>query len=307
MSQQTLSGNNRSDLLMQEDHIQRVRGAADELEAGDMEIEPNDDGTFTVKGKYDVDLDAKTCECKDHEYRVDFCKHLMAVKLQVFVGNVEQADTTEPETDTDEPPKPDVLEPVFPDMPNRLKDFEQFVGWAQKLHENKDGTKRWTKVPTDIEGSGFASSTGPETWTDFETAKDHVSTSYNSEVGIGFVVTPDDPIIGIDLDDCRDPETGRFDKAVAEILADVDTYAEVSPSGTGVRILVEGESDFPESCNADLPGEAHIEMYTTGRYLTITGHHIDHTPAEIRNDTDTIEEFDRRTAAEDDDATLEDF
>lgn len=304
MSQRTLDGNNRSDLLVDENKLSRARGALDELESGDMTIEANDDGTFEVKGKYEVDPDAKTCECKDFEYRVDFCKHLNAVLFMLDWGEIQQAES---ESDTGRPPKPDVLEVNYPNIPSRLKDFTQWVGWEQQIHENKDGTKRWTKVPTDIEGSGFASSTNRETWTDFSTAKDVVSSTYAAEAGIGFVVTDDDPIIGIDIDDCRDPETGRFTKEVAELLSDVDTYAEVSPSGTGIRILVEGESEYPSSCNADLPGDAHIEMYVTGRYLTVTGHHIDSTPTDIREDEATIEEFDRRTAAEDDDATLEDF
>lgn len=306
MSQTTLSGNNVSDLLVDENKLQRARGALDELESGEMEIEANDDGTFEVKGKYTVDPDVPECECKDHEYREAYCKHVMGVNLQLDWGNIERQ-TADDGPDTSTPPQPDVLSPNFTAIPERLKDFTQWVGWEQQIHENKDGTKRWTKVPTDIEGSGFASSTGPETWTDFETAMDTVSSSRTSEDGIGFVVTDDDPIIGIDIDDCRDPETGRFQKEVAELLSEVDTYAEVSPSGTGIRILVEGKSAYPGSCNADLPGEAHIEMYVTGRYLTVTGHHIESTPTEIRMDTDTIEEFDRRTAEEDEEATLEDF
>ena len=289
---------------MDEKRLSRARGALDELESGEMTIEANDDGTFEVKGDYEVDPDAKTCECKDFEYRVDFCKHLNAVLFMLDWGEIQQA---EQDDESGRPPKPDVLAPNYPNIPSRLREMNHWVGWEQKLHENKDGTKRWTKVPTDIEDDGFASSTGPETWTDFETAKDVVSSTHSPEVGIGFVVTDDDPIIGIDIDDCRDPDTGRFTKEVAELLSEVDTYAEVSPSGTGIRILVEGESAFPGSCNADLPGEAHIEMYVTGRYLTVTGHHIDSTPKEIREDEATIEEFDRRTAAEDEDASLEDF
>ena len=52
------------------------------------------------------------------------------------------------------------------------------------------------------------------------------------------MVTRDDPYVGIDLDDCRNPETGEIAAWAQEIIDRFDSYTEVSPTGTGVRILI---------------------------------------------------------------------
>lgn len=278
--------------MVSDKRLKRTRSALDELESGEMSIEPNPDGTFEVKGDHTVDLEAGSCSCPDYEYRVEFCKHLMAVRLQAMWGNIDADDVR-----SARPERPDVLSPELSNIPDSLRQMDQWVCWTQKLHENKDGTQRWTKVPVSPVKSGFASSTDAATWGTFRESIGVFNDSAEV-VGVGVVISDDDDLIGIDIDDCREPKSGAMDGSVLELLKEVDTYAEVSPSGTGIRIFVRGESAFPSDCEADLPGEAHIEMYTTGRYLTVTGRTLSMTPDEVRNDTDTIAEFDERTRAE---------
>lgn len=286
--------------MVSTDRLSRTRTALDELESGEMEVKPNPDGTFDVKG-YTVDLDDGSCSCKDYEYRVNYCKHIMAARLQAIWGNIED----ESLSTNDTPPKPEVLAPQFDAVPEYLREIDQWVCWKQKLHENKDGTKRWTKVPVDVSG-GFASSTDPETWTTFEEAVGYFNTN-DEIVGIGIVVSSEhDDLIGVDVDDCRNPETGELDETTQELVESVETYGEVSPSGTGVRMFVRGESAAPDACEADLPGEAHIEKYVTGRYLTVTGHQLESLPNEVNNDEDTIERVDALTS-EAVDTTLDGF
>jgi len=91
----------------------------------------------------------------------------------------------------------------------------------------------------DAGGWGFASSTDPETWASFETALEYTETKHAD--GVGFVFTDDDPIVGVDIDDCRDPETGDVDDAALDIIGRLDSYTEVSPSGTGYHVLLTGE------------------------------------------------------------------
>ena len=43
---------------------------------------------------------------------------------------------------------------------------------------------------------------------------------------------------GIDLDDCRDPETGEIASWAQQIVDALESYTEVSPSGRGLHILV---------------------------------------------------------------------
>lgn len=58
-----------------------------------------------------------------------------------------------------------------------------------------------------VPGSGdYASATDPETWWSFDEALEYAESE--DPAGIGFVFTDEDSFVGIDLDDCRDPETG---------------------------------------------------------------------------------------------------
>lgn len=86
------------------------------------------------------------------------------------------------------------------------------------------------------------------------------------------------PIIGIDLDHCRDLETGLISEFASAIFEMVEgAYVEISPSGTGFHIL--GDGAGAQSCQtkhgifeeARFP-KASIELYSnTARFLTITG------------------------------------
>jgi len=108
-----------------------------------------------------------------------------------------------------------------------------------------------------------ASSTDLLTWSPF----DCVYGAYKAGRydGIGFVLCSGDPLTGIDLDGCRDPESGEIAPWVEEIVRFFDSYTEISPSGEGLHILVKGKA--PASLKR--PG---IETYSTDRYLTMTGH-----------------------------------
>ena len=81
-----------------------------------------------------------------------------------------------------------------------------------------------------------ASSTNPETWANYEVAvracKEH---GYG---GIGFVFSPEDDLCGVDLDLCLDPETGEIEGWAQAVIEELDSYTEISPSGTGVHVLV---------------------------------------------------------------------
>src|SRR5690606_37395450 len=101
-----------------------------------------------------------------------------------------------------------------------------------------------TKVPFQVNGI-LASSTDPRTWTTFSGAIKALKLSRGGDDaydGIGYVFSADDGLIGIDLDDCVDPETRKIAAWAKEIIELVGpTYAEVSPSGTGVKLWVRGE------------------------------------------------------------------
>ncbi|ELZ32322.1 hypothetical protein C474_07552 [Halogeometricum pallidum JCM 14848] len=130
-------------------------------------------------------------------------------------------------------------------------------------------------------GTGeFASSTDPETWGSFETALAYTDTA-NAD-GIGFVFTDDDPIVGVDLDDCRDPDSEDVANAALDIIERLDSYTEVSPSGTGYHVLITG--DLPDGRNR----RGSIELYDTARFFTVTGDHVDDTPTRVARRQDAL-------------------
>jgi putative DNA primase/helicase len=101
------------------------------------------------------------------------------------------------------------------------------------------------------------------TWGTFFEALEALETGRFS--GIGFVFCGADLFAGVDLDKCRDPETGDLiPEARAVVDAFEGAYTEVSPSGTGVHIITRGK--LPESGR-----RGWIEAYSQDRYFTVTG------------------------------------
>jgi len=190
----------------------------------------------------------------------------------------------------EQPERPTALEFGPEPVPDELREREQWVAWRYQWDSDRD---EWTKVPVDANGadatgSGFASLTDPDTWTSFDAAVSYHERDATDTDGVGFVVHDEDPVVGVDLDDCRDPETGDLEAWAAELLEDVSTYAEVSPSGTGLRLF--GLGFVPDGGNrGDVDaGAGHLEMYDSGRYLTVTGQRVDGSPDDVRQVNDEI-------------------
>jgi P4 family phage/plasmid primase-like protien len=114
-----------------------------------------------------------------------------------------------------------------------------------------------------------ASSTNPETWADFISVQDAYQSNPEKFAGIGFVFTAEDNLVGIDLDDCYDLTVGFTNAAMQQLASSIEGYMEVSPSGTGVKIFTRADH-FASHADHSIGFEA----YATGRYFTVTGHHL---------------------------------
>lgn len=168
------------------------------------------------------------------------------------------------------PSAPPVALPVSPDhIPQELRDLPQWVVWHYTWHDGK-----WTKPPYDVRVGELASTTDPSTWASFEV----VWTAYQTGEydGIGLALREANGLVGIDLDHCRDPDSGDIDAWALDIVQDIETYTEVSPSGTGLRLFTRGTLPPHGRKQGD------IEVYIGGRYLTITGCHLEGTPSPLR-------------------------
>jgi len=125
-----------------------------------------------------------------------------------------------------------------------------------------------SKVPLVATASGAvyaASSTDPKTWRSYEDAYDAWHENEWSFAGVGRVIRDTEPLVGVDLDKCLDPDTGELTPWASRLLTRLDSYAEVSPSLTGVKVWVYA----PSITRAHVkPG---LEVYPRGRYFTVTG------------------------------------
>jgi len=161
-------------------------------------------------------------------------------------------------------------------IPQDLKVIPQWVNWRERIKNGKP-----TKIPINSITKKWASVNKADTWCDFETAVSNYQT--NGSDGIGFVLTKDDPFIGLDIDKCRDPQTGKIDSSAQQIMNDIASYTEISPSGTGIRIFAKGK--LPPNGRK----RGNIEMYDSDRYLTLTGHHHPGAPELIFDRQNEIE------------------
>ena len=146
---------------------------------------------------------------------------------------------------------------MFSNIPEELRRRRQWVVW--KLEE-RDG--ELTKVPYTPGSKRRASSTDLETWRSFGEALSALESRRFD--GIGFMFSSGDPYTGIDLDGCRNPETGAIRREAQEIIESLDAYTEVSPSGKGVHIIVRGKLERNRK-------RGWIEAYSCERFFTMTG------------------------------------
>ncbi|MBI5258368.1 MAG: hypothetical protein HY855_17820 [Burkholderiales bacterium] len=167
-------------------------------------------------------------------------------------------------------------ERIRSNVPPELADASQWVCWRLVTREGK-----LTKQPMQAFGDP-AKANDPATWCDLTTALQAAERTKRL-AGVGFVFSDDDPFCGIDLDDCRNPETGEMADWAREIIAQMGTYAEVSPSGNGVKLFLRGRLAGKGRRADKLPwpgaegGE--VEVYDRGRYFVVTGERLSGTPA----------------------------
>lgn len=145
---------------------------------------------------------------------------------------------------------------LFDNIPEELRHRHQWLVW--KREKRGDAI---TKVPYIAGGVGKANTTDMMTWRTFDEAVAALQTGRYD--GLGFVFSSGDPYAGVDLDNCRNPETGELEEWAAGIVEDLDGYAEVSPSGKGVHIIIRGKAPNKR--------RGRVEAYSSERYFTMTG------------------------------------
>lgn len=158
-------------------------------------------------------------------------------------------------------------------IPHSLKCIDQWVLW--KAEPKKSGIGM-DKIPYQPNGQ-TASSTNPASWSDFYS----VLSTYQEEEGvydgIGITVQNTNGIVYLDFDHVRNAITGIIDDDVLEAIQYLESYAELSPSGTGIRIIGYGKiiDNRPSFTTKRL------QAWSGSRFLTITGQRIEQSSSEI--------------------------
>ena len=157
--------------------------------------------------------------------------------------------------------KPTMLAPIYGNIPQEMRERRQWINW--KLSKNPKPTgKPWTKIPLDPKHrtQGGIDQGDRLGRTSIRPASDTSSSPHKRARAIakGSDIILRGDHVGIDLDHCRDPQTGDNGAVGAGHHPErMDSYTEVSPSGTGIRIIGRGKlpSGQPQGCGRDVRRE----------------------------------------------------
>ncbi len=176
-----------------------------------------------------------------------------------------------------------MIEPNWRNLPEDLRER------AQWLLAGPDATGA-LKVPTTVTESGYlapGSDTNTAHWLDFDTA---ISFAQEYRYGLGYCLHPDDPFTCVDFDvknqhnAPNNPEKWttkeRFEQ-MQSIVADLDSYTELSQSGQGVHVWVRGK--IGEGLK-----RASVEVYSQWRFVACTGRAINSLPINQRQEEITM-------------------
>ena len=140
-------------------------------------------------------------------------------------------------------------------------EMTHYPSWVIWRYEERDGKP--TKMPYSPRTLMRASVTEPSHWATYAEAVSLLQSGHGSFSGLGFVLSASDPYTIIDLDDPK-TDLGAIERAGAILKAFSNTYAEISPSGNGMHIILHGS--IPSGRRRDK-----VEVYSSERYFTMTG------------------------------------
>jgi hypothetical protein len=165
-----------------------------------------------------------------------------------------------------EVPRPIPLRVCIDGIPEAIRAEARWVVWSYVLREGK-----WTKpLYVATAQAQLADSTDPTTWRPFDDALGAYEDGKCD--GIGFVLG--DGWVGFDSDHKDAPEYRHI----------LNSYSEYSPSGDGgIHTLCRGKKPGTK-CRVG----REFELYDSGRYFTVTGHHIPGTPKTVEERTAEI-------------------
>ncbi len=175
-----------------------------------------------------------------------------------------------------------MLRPRFENFPKELQRHNQWVVWKDK------------KIPYDpTRPNSKAKVNDPYSWGSFNQA----NTAYieGGWSGVGFVLTGNG-IAGVDIDNCVIEGVPKTE--ATQLLNDIGAaYIEYSPSGNGLHAFGFANQSIT-GVRGFLNGLS-VELYTQGRYLTVTGHTMKNEPLRVLSGFEELAKKIRRRPTED--------
>ncbi len=145
-----------------------------------------------------------------------------------------------------------------------LHAYKQFI--IQKLIERPDG--RLDKIPLHPQTLNDHNAYDPTIWLSAERAL-KLANTLGPRIGVGFVLTKDDPFFFLDIDDALTP-TGWNEIATRMVATFPGAAVEVSCSGKGLHILGTGSSAIPDEARKTNKALG-LELYTQKRVARLSG------------------------------------
>ena len=175
-------------------------------------------------------------------------------------------------------PSPKAQTPLLPflagGVPQYLKALPRWAPW-EAVWNAKRG--KYDKIPYSPHQPLYRLSTAqPERWGTFEKALAAYHANPTKFAGLGLVVTNLKGVVSLDYDNCV--TDGQIAPWAAEVVGELATYTEISPSGVGVRQFSLGAQD-EDWTNHDIG----IEVYggNDARFLTVSGQRVDGAPQDV--------------------------
>ena len=174
------------------------------------------------------------------------------------------------------------LDRLEENVPQRL--IEEAL-WAPYRLVHMEDRPKPAKIPVNPFTFDYASTADPKTWGTYDEARDAFLDGIEDGedfTGLGMLLTPELGVFGIDLDACRNPATADIELREMDIIRRMDSYAEVSQSGTGVHLL--GNGRIPDGWRIK-----EFEVYDHLRFFTMTGELLDDVSTDLEDRQEELE------------------
>ena len=165
-----------------------------------------------------------------------------------------------------------------------LKTLRQWICWGDN---SVDSAGKINKQPFPYGCTRSSDPTDPLLWASYDEC---VTWQQKRGLrGLGFAFSLEAGIIGVDFDHCV--HDGVIDAEVLKIIIHLDSYTELSPSGTGVHVLIQARKpEWFTTSRVTLRGGITMEVYDSKRYFTVTGDHVADTPDVINEASSQLED-----------------